>query len=43
MQNFEKRGWQKAQGDEWEIYWGLPWNVKQIFSPDSHFRLNDMQ
>ena len=29
IQNFEKRGWQKAQGDEdWNIFWALPWTVK---------------
>ena len=29
VQNFEKRGWQKAQGDEdWNVFWALPWSVK---------------
>lgn len=34
IQNFEKRGWQKAQSDdEWNIFWALPWTVKSIFDP----------
>ena len=30
IQNFEKRGWQKATGeaDDWNIYWANPWTVK---------------
>ena len=44
IQNFEKRGWQKCQGDEdWNIYWALPWTVKNIFDPQTGHRLNEMQ
>lgn len=44
IQNFEKRGWQKAQSDdEWNIFWALPWTVKSIFDPQSGHRLNEMQ
>ena len=32
VQNFEKRGWTKANSDdEWNIFWALPWTVKQLF------------
>ena len=44
VQNFEKRGWTKATGDdEWNIFWALPWTVKQIFNPDSGHRLGELQ
>ena len=44
IQNFEKRGWQKAQGDEdWNIFWALPWTVKQIFDPVAGHRLGELQ
>ena len=43
VQNFEKRGWQKTQGDDdWNVYWALPWTVKNIFSDTGH-RLGEMQ
>lgn len=41
IQNFEKRGWSRAMGDDkWNIYWGCPFNVYKLF--DGH-RLTDMQ
>ena len=41
-QNFEKRGWMKAHGDEdWNIYWANPWTVRQIFDPANGHRLNE--
>lgn len=44
VQNFEKRGWQRAQGEEdWNIFWALPWTVKQIFNHGSGYRLGEMQ
>ena len=44
VQNFEKRGWQKTQGDEdWNIYWALPFTVKQIFNLDTGHRLGESQ
>lgn len=42
-QNFEKRGWQKTNDDDWNIYWALPWSVKMIFNPDTGYRLNEYQ
>ena len=42
IHNFEKRGWQKAHGDEdWNIYWANPWTVRQIFDPANGHRLNE--
>jgi len=36
MNNLAKRSWARAQGDDdWNIYWALPWNVRQIFNPDT--------
>lgn len=45
IQNFEKRGWQKATGevDDWNIYWANPWTVKQIFNPETGHRLGETQ
>ena len=44
IQNFEKRGWQKAQGDdEWNIFWALPWTVKSIFNLETGHRLGETQ
>ena len=29
VHNFEKRGWQRAHGDDkWNIFWGCPFSVK---------------
>jgi tubulin polyglutamylase TTLL1 len=43
-QNFEKRGWQRTNGeDDWNIFWALPWSVKQIFNPDTGHRLGELQ
>eukprot|EP01035_Chromulina_nebulosa_P017207 gene17207-22728_t len=43
--NFERRGWQRANDNDsdWNIYWASVNTVKQIFNPDSGYRLNDMQ
>lgn len=44
IHNFEKRGWTKCQADEqWNIYWALPWTVKNIFSAENGFRLTETQ
>jgi tubulin polyglutamylase TTLL1 len=44
VQNFEKRGWVRTQeGETWNIFWALPWTVKNIFNPDSGSRLSEMQ
>lgn len=44
IQNFEKRGWVRAQDNEqWNVYWALPWTVKSIFNPDSGHRMGEMQ
>eukprot|EP00602_Paraphysomonas_sp_CaronLab_P000522 CAMPEP_0185019658 /NCGR_PEP_ID=MMETSP1103-20130426/2264_1 /TAXON_ID=36769 /ORGANISM="Paraphysomonas bandaiensis, Strain Caron Lab Isolate" /LENGTH=436 /DNA_ID=CAMNT_0027550087 /DNA_START=74 /DNA_END=1381 /DNA_ORIENTATION=+ len=43
--NFERRGWQRCNdGDnDWNIYWASVNTVRQIFNPESGYRLNDMQ
>ena len=44
IQSFERRGWQKATSDDdWNIFWALPWTVKQIFNPESGQRLSETQ
>eukprot|EP00659_Diplonema_papillatum_P002517 gene2517-3912_t len=41
--NFERRGWQRTQDDDWNIYWCSMWAVKSVFSADGGLRLNDNQ
>ena len=44
VHNFERRGWLRAPEEgEWNIYWGSPYSIKQIFAPESGIRLNDNQ
>jgi len=43
--NYDRRGWERTkEGDsDWNIYWASVGTVKQIFNPESGYRLNDMQ
>jgi len=43
--NFERRGWQRSADNdpEWNFYWASVMTVKQIFNPETGYRLNDMQ
>ena len=43
--NFDRRGWVRcAEGDnDWNIYWASVGSVRQIFNPDTGYRLHDMQ
>eukprot|EP01065_Artemidia_motanka_P033153 TRINITY_DN40114_c0_g1_i1.p1 TRINITY_DN40114_c0_g1~~TRINITY_DN40114_c0_g1_i1.p1 ORF type:complete len:407 (+),score=148.53 TRINITY_DN40114_c0_g1_i1:56-1276(+) len=41
--NFERRGWVRASDDDWNLMWGNPWAVKQLFSPETAVRLHDQQ
>lgn len=43
--NFDRRGWQRAADNdpEWHFYWASVGTVKQIFNPETGYRLNDMQ
>eukprot|EP00904_Undaria_pinnatifida_P010761 jgi/Undpi1/6815/HiC_scaffold_21.g09291.m1 len=43
VSNFERRGWAKTEGDDWNIYWANVYNVKQLFNPETGFRLGDDQ
>lgn len=43
--NFDRRGWVRISDadPDWNIYWASVGTVKQIFNPESGYRLNDMQ
>lgn len=41
--NFERRGWIRTEGDDWNIFWASVQTVKQIFNPDTGYRLSDNQ
>lgn len=43
--NFDRRGWVRAAENdpEWNIYWASVGTVRQIFNPDTGYRLTDMQ
>ena len=34
-QNFDRKGWTRTEGDDWNIFWATVGTVKQIFNPDS--------
>jgi tubulin polyglutamylase TTLL1 len=42
-QNFERRGWTRTEGEDWNVFWATVGTVKQIFNPDSGMRLGDSQ
>ncbi|KAL3665826.1 hypothetical protein V7S43_009252 [Phytophthora oleae] len=41
--NFERRGWTKADADEWNIYWANKTTIKNMFNPENGVRLVDGQ
>jgi tubulin polyglutamylase TTLL1 len=43
--NFDRRGWIRAAetDPDWNFYWASVGTVKQIFNPESGYRLNEMQ
>lgn len=45
LQNFERRGWMRVGPDDsdWNFFWASVYTVRQIFHPESGFRLNDHQ
>ncbi|CAN0152564.1 unnamed protein product, partial [Scytosiphon promiscuus] len=43
VSNFERRGWTKTEGDDWNVYWANVYSVKQLFNPETGFRLGDDQ
>jgi tubulin polyglutamylase TTLL1 len=44
IENFDKRGWVKAQGaEEWNIFWATKESVRTIFNPDTGHRLGELQ
>jgi len=43
VSNFERRGWQRTEGDDWNIFWASVQTVKMIFNPETGYRLTDSQ
>jgi len=41
--NFERRGWVKTEGDDWNIYWASKTTIKSMFNPETGVRLVDGQ
>ncbi|POM66434.1 Tubulin-tyrosine ligase family [Phytophthora palmivora] len=41
--NFERRGWTKTEGDDWNIYWASKTSIKNMFNPETGIRLVDGQ
>ncbi|KAF0752479.1 hypothetical protein AaE_006017 [Aphanomyces astaci] len=41
--NFERRGWQKTEGSDWNIYWANKQSIKSMFNPENGVRLTDGQ
>jgi tubulin polyglutamylase TTLL1 len=41
--NFERRGWTKTEGDDWNIYWANKPTIKNMFNPENGMRLVDGQ
>uniref|UniRef100_K3W525 Myb-like domain-containing protein n=1 Tax=Globisporangium ultimum (strain ATCC 200006 / CBS 805.95 / DAOM BR144) TaxID=431595 RepID=K3W525_GLOUD len=33
--NFERRGWVKTEGDDWNVYWANKTTIKAMFNPES--------
>eukprot|EP00638_Chattonella_subsalsa_P005328 CAMPEP_0117739774 /NCGR_PEP_ID=MMETSP0947-20121206/3960_1 /TAXON_ID=44440 /ORGANISM="Chattonella subsalsa, Strain CCMP2191" /LENGTH=424 /DNA_ID=CAMNT_0005555789 /DNA_START=20 /DNA_END=1291 /DNA_ORIENTATION=- len=40
---FERRGWVRAEGDDWNVYWANVYTVRGIFNLETGYRLNDGQ
>ena len=43
IQNFSRRCGARTDADDWNVFWGHPWNVQRLFHPDSGTRLHDQQ
>lgn len=43
VNNCEKRGWVKSEGDDWTVYWANVYSAKNLFNPEIGFRLNETQ
>ncbi|DAZ94517.1 TPA: hypothetical protein N0F65_011870 [Lagenidium giganteum] len=41
--NFERRGWVKTEGDDWNIFWANKTTIKTMFNPENGLRLVDGQ
>ena len=42
--NLREMGLKEAEGEnDWNVYWALPFTVRQIFHPETGYRLNDHQ
>tara|TARA_B110000305_G_C19008973_1_gene434013 strand:+ start:114 stop:467 length:354 start_codon:yes stop_codon:yes gene_type:complete len=42
-QSFDRKGWQRTEENDWNIFWASVVTVKQIFNPDFGYRLGDNQ
>ncbi|KAE9292018.1 putative tubulin polyglutamylase [Phytophthora fragariae] len=40
---FERRGWTKTEGDDWNIFWANKTTIKNMFNPENGVRLVDGQ
>ena len=50
ISNFEKRGWERAEGDEWNFFWATKETTRSVFQPGAvseegtvRLRLSDRQ
>ncbi|RLN93573.1 hypothetical protein BBJ28_00021564 [Nothophytophthora sp. Chile5] len=41
--NFERRGWSKTEGEDWNVYWANKTTIKNMFNPENGTRLVDGQ
>lgn len=43
VHNFERNGWSRTEGDDWNIFWANVFTVRHMFNPENGIRLNDTQ
>lgn len=43
LANFARRGWTRANDEDWNLYWASPQGAKAIFAAESGIRLGDHQ
>ncbi|KAG7384632.1 putative tubulin polyglutamylase ttll1 [Phytophthora pseudosyringae] len=43
MWNFERRGWTRTEGDDWNVFWANKTTIKSMFNPENGVRLVDGQ
>lgn len=40
---FERNGWSRTEGDDWQVGWFTVSNIRAMFHPDSGIRFGDQQ